>query len=319
MRASQWPRDLTMGAKFAFAGGRDGWARMLLTAVGVGLGVALLLLATAIPNALAVRHDREKARTDITGSNPPMKKADDTLLVGVASTTFRDKEVRGRALQPEGPEAHLPPGVSKFPGVGEMVVSPALKRLLASGDGKMLRERLPERIVGTIAEPGLIGSHELAFYRGANDLVVTEDNGWIARIDHFGVPRLAPEKTDPVLVLLALVVFLVLLMPVGVFIAAAVRFGGERRDRRLAALRLVGSDSRMTRRIAAGEALAGSVAGLVFGTVFFLICREIAGSVDLFDVSVFPSYLTPSPCSPCWSRSLYRRPPCWSPCSRCGA
>ncbi|GAP49760.1 integral membrane protein [Streptomyces azureus] len=285
-----------MGSKFAFAGGRDGWARMLLTAVGVGLGVALLLLTTAVPNALAVRHDREEARTDLTyDAKPPMKKADDTLLVGEAGTWFRDKGVRGRALQPEGPDAPLPPGVSKFPGVGEMVVSPALERLLASGEGKLLRERLPERIVGTIAEPGLIGSQELAFYRGADDLVVKEDSGLVERIDRFGKGHQTSEKTDPVLVLLTLVVFLVLLLPVGVFIAAAVRFGGERRDRRLAALRLVGSDSRMTRRIAAGEALAGAVAGLALGTVFFLIARDMAGSLDLFDVSVFPSYLTPSP------------------------
>ncbi|GGW82063.1 ABC transporter permease [Streptomyces caelestis] len=298
MKARQWSRDLGVGIRFAFASGREGRARMLLTAVGVGLGVALLLLSTAIPNALTVRHDREEARTDLTYttfSESRLPKTDATLLVGEAGTAFRDKEVRGRELQPEGPKAPLPPGVSRFPGVGEMVVSPALKRLLESGEGKLLRERLPERIVGTIAEPGLIGAQELAFYRGADNLVVKEDYGLVERIDRFGAGVKPSEETDPVLALLALVVFLVLLMPVGVFIAAAVRFGGERRDRRLAALRLVGSDSRMTRRIAAGEALAGSVAGLAFGTVFFLIVRDLAGSVDLFDVSVFPSYLTPSP------------------------
>ncbi|MEU9918703.1 FtsX-like permease family protein [Streptomyces sp. NPDC051001] len=215
-------------------------------------------------------------------------------LVRDAGTVFRDKEVRGRALQPEGPKAPLPPGVSRPPGAGEMAVSPALKGLLESGEGKMLRERLPGRIVGTIAEPGLIGAQELAFYRGADDLVFNQYSGGVERIDRFGAGYLESQETDPILVLLSLVVFLVLLMPVGVFIAAAVRFGGERRDRRLAALRLVGSDSRMTRRIAAGEALAGAVAGLAFGTVFFLLIREFSGSVDLFDVSVFPSYLIPS-------------------------
>ncbi|MDC0768767.1 ABC transporter permease [Streptomyces sp. HD] len=297
MSARQWSRDLAMGARFAFTGGREGWVRMLLTAVGVGLGVAVLLLATAIPNALAVRQDRETARTDLTYQyhESPLKKADDTVVVGEAGTAFRDKEVRGRELQPEGPRAPLPPGVSKFPGVGEMVVSPALKRLLQSGEGRLLRERLPERIVGTIGEPGLIGAQELAFYRGADHLVVKEGSGLVERIDRFGAGYKPSEPKDPVLVLLALVVPLVLLLPVGVFIAAAVRFGGERRDRRLAALRLVGSDSGMTRRIAAGEALAGSVAGLAFGTVFFLIVREFSGSVDLFDVSVFPGYLIPSP------------------------
>ncbi|WP_369167331.1 ABC transporter permease [Streptomyces sp. R28] len=296
MSARQWARDLAMGTRFAFTGGREGWVRMLLTAVGVGLGVALLLLATALPNALAVRHDRQEARSDLTYTAlVPMKKADDTLVVGEAGTTFRDKEVRGRELQPEGPRAPLPPGVSKFPGVGEMVVSPALKHLLESGEGKLLRERLPERIVGTIAEPGLIGAQELAFYRGADHLVVVPGMGRVERIDRFGAGYKASEKKDPVLVLLGLVVFLALLMPVGVFIAAAVRFGGERRDRRLAALRLVGSDSGMTRRIAAGEAFAGAVAGLAFGTVFFLIVRQLSGSLDLFDVSVFPGYLIPSP------------------------
>jgi hypothetical protein len=296
MSLRQWWRDLAMGVRFAFAGGREGWVRALLTAVGVGLGVALLLLTTALPSALAVRHDREDARTDITFSDKVIPKAADTLLVAATGTTFRDLSVRGRELEPEGPKAPLPPGVGAFPAAGEMVVSPALKRLLESGDGRLLRDRLPERIVGTIGESGLIGSHELAYYRGAEGLATQgNDGGRIERIDRFGNPNPTPERTDPVMLLLILVVFVVLLMPVAVFITAAVRFGGERRDRRLAALRLVGSDGRSTRRIAAGEALAGAVLGLVLGTGFFLIGREVAGSVEVFGMSVFPSYLNPSP------------------------
>lgn len=295
MSLRQWWRDLAMGVRFAFAGGREGWVRALLTAVGVGLGVALLLLTTALPSALAVRHERGDARADINYGQD-MKKADNTLLSGNASTTFRDTEIRGRDLEPEGPKAPLPPGVAKFPAVGEMVVSPALKKLLESEDGKLLRERLPNRIAGTIAESGLIGSHELAFYRGAEGLAAQDINGaGISRIDKYGNPNPTESDSDPVLVLLVLVVFVVLLMPVAVFITAAARFGGERRDRRLAALRLVGADGRSTRRIAAGEALAGSVLGLVLGTGFFLIGREVAGSVEVFGQSVFPSYLNPSP------------------------
>ncbi|MFF7051912.1 ABC transporter permease [Streptomyces griseorubiginosus] len=296
MSLGQWWRDLAMGVRFAFAGGREGWVRALLTAVGVGLGVALLLLTTALPNALTVRHERGDARADTNYGQKELKKADNTLLSANASTTFRDTEVRGRDLEPEGPKAPLPPGVDKFPAVGEMVVSPALKKLLESPDGKLLRERLPNPIAGTIAESGLIGSHELAFYRGAEGLGAHGlTNVGITRIDRYGTPYPSDSGSDPVLVLLVLVVFVVLLMPVAVFITAAVRFGGERRDRRLAALRLVGADGRSTRRIAAGEALAGAVLGLVLGTVFFLIGREVAGSIEVFGQSVFPSYLNPSP------------------------
>ncbi|MGW3669158.1 ABC transporter permease [Streptomyces sp. NPDC005141] len=295
MSARQWSRDLTMGARFAVTGGREAWVRVLLTAVGVGLGVALLLLTTAIPSALASRHDREAGRNDMTYSSTVKKKSDRTLLVATSDTTFRDEDVRGRLLEPEGARAPLPPGLSAFPAVGDMVVSPALDRLLKSPEGKLLRERISYHVSGTIAESGLIGPHELAYYSGADGLNASDQStGRVERIDGFGSSGQS-EAMDPVLILLVLIVFVVLLMPVGVFIAAAVRFGGERRDRRLAALRLVGADGRMARRIAAGEALAGALVGLVLGAGFFLIGRQLAGLVMVFRISVFPSDLNPTP------------------------
>ncbi|OWA20883.1 MULTISPECIES: ABC transporter permease [Streptomyces] len=285
-----------MGLKFAFTGGREGWIRALLTGVGVGLGVALLLLTAAIPNAMQAREDREYARMDFAIGDAEPAKPDNTVLVAHVDTEFRDLEVRGRQLEPEGPRAPLPPGIKKFPAPGEMFVSPALKELLDSKDAGLLRERIPYRITGSIGESGLIGSGELAYYTGGQGLAEFVDDSAISRIDTFLATKGASEQeTDPVLLLLVLLVFVVLLMPVGVFIAAGVRVGGERRDRRLAALRLVGADSRMTRRIAAGEALGGAFLGLAFGIGFFLIGRQIAGTVELFGISVFPSYLDPAP------------------------
>ncbi|SCF84007.1 FtsX-like permease family protein [Streptomyces sp. Ncost-T6T-2b] len=90
-------------------------------------------------------------------------------------------------------------------------------------------------------------------------------------------------------------VCVVLLVPVAIFIATAVRFGGDRRDRRLAALRLVGADIRTTRRVAAGEALFGAVLGLLIGLAFFLVGREFVGSVEVWDVSAFPADVVPDP------------------------
>ncbi|MFR9795323.1 ABC transporter permease [Streptomyces sp. MS06] len=294
--ARQWAGDLAMGMRFAFGGGREGWTRALLTAVGVGLGVTLLLLAAAVPHALSARHHREEARADHTFGQPDRPRADNTLIVADANTTYGELSVGGRLLEAEGPRAPRPPGVDRLPAPGEMVVSPALKDLLASDGGALLRPRLPYRITGTITEQGLTGPNELVFYAGADDLAPRIDHDSVARITAFGEPvTRIRERLDPVLLLLILVVFTVLLMPVAVFIAAAVRFGGERRDRRLAALRLVGSDTRMTRRIAAGEALGGSLLGLVLGAGFFLAARQVAGHVQVLDVSVFPSDLDPSP------------------------
>ncbi|MEU0181072.1 FtsX-like permease family protein [Streptomyces sp. NPDC006207] len=292
-------QDLAMGVRFAVTGGREGWVRTLLTAVGVGLGVALLLLTAALPNALTQRHDRERARNDMTYTSVVKHRADDTMLIATVDTTYRDQAVRGRLLQPEGRRPPLPPGVARLPGRGTMVVSPALRRLLASAEGRLLSERLPYRIAGTIGQDGLVGPDDLAYYAGTSGLPAGAGAGAgqtvrVERIHAFGSVDQG-STTDPVLVLLVLIVFVALLMSVGVFIAAAVRFGGDRRDRRLAALRLLGADAGTTRRVAAGEALAGAVCGLAVGAVLFAAGRTLAGQVGFYRVSVFPGDLTPAP------------------------
>ncbi|MGW3243816.1 ABC transporter permease [Streptomyces sp. NPDC001070] len=289
--------DLSLGIRFAVTGGRETWTRTLLTAVGVGLGVALLLLTTAVPNALTQRHDRERARNDMTYTSVVTHRAADTMLIATVDTTYRGEDVRGRLLQPEGDRPPLPPGVGKLPARGAMVVSPALRRILAAADGRLLRERLPYRVTGTIGQDGLLGPDELAYYAGTSGLSTGGEAGQVGRvlrIHAFGSVN-PGTPMDPVLLLLVLIVFVALLMPVGVFIAAAVRFGGDRRDRRLAALRLLGADAATTRRIAAGEALAGTLCGLAVGAVFFTAGRALAGQVSLYRVSVFPSDLTPAP------------------------
>lgn len=286
-----WTQDLTMGMKFAVGGGREGWTRTLLTAVGVGLGVALLLFTTAIPSALAARDAREDNRNDF-GATMIDKPGDNTMLLGVVDTVYKGTDVRGRLVRGEGPRAPIPPGTSALPGDGEMLASPALRRLLGSDKGALLRERLPYRITGTITDAGLTGPNELAYYAGDKHLALDE-TGMVRRITSFA--HLPPrEAMDPVLRLLVVIIFVVLLMPVGVFIAAAVRFGSDSRDRRLAALRLVGTDSRMTRRIAAGEALAGSLLGVLFGAGFFLIGRAFVGDIDVAGINLFPADLDPS-------------------------
>ncbi|WP_443050610.1 FtsX-like permease family protein [Streptomyces sp. H27-D2] len=279
-----------MGARLAVTGGREGWARTLMTAVGVGLGVAMLLFAAAAPAMNQARTDRGTARAPHPAAEP-LKPGRNTLVTVETETIFRDAEISGRLLRPEGRDAPRPPGVFVLPKPGEMLVSPALRELLDADGSELLRERLNARVIGTIGDAGLIGPGELTYYAGDAHLGVGGRSG---RIDRF-----AGEDTgrplDPMLILAVLVGCVVLLMPVAVFIGTAVRFGGERRDRRLAALRLVGADIRMTRRIAAGEALCGALFGLLAGLAFFFLGRAFAGSVRVWDFSAFPADVRPAP------------------------
>jgi hypothetical protein len=285
-----WARDLALGARLVVSGGREGWIRTALTTVGVGLGVAMLLVAASVPAMLTARDDRMAARDDmpIGVGQPP--RGDSTVLLRYNETIFRGHSVRGRIVQADGANPVLPPGLSRLPRPGELIVSPALADLLASPDGALLRPRLVGEVVGTIGNGGLSGPREYAFYRGSDEL--TADNA--TRLDRFGNDE-PDEPLDPVLMLLVVVLVVVLLLPIGVLVAAAVRFGGERRDRRLAALRLVGADVGMTRRVAAGEAAVGALLGLFAGGVFFLAGRPLVELFSVQEISIFATDVRPNP------------------------
>ncbi|OEU86274.1 hypothetical protein DB35_14805 [Streptomyces abyssalis] len=279
-----------MGARFATSGGRQGWLRTLLTAVGVALGVAVLLLAAAVPEIISGNDARSEARSGAFNTASGKAQPSEYSVLGKdANNRWNGYQLYGRLLQADGSSPATPPGLDHIPAPGEMAVSPALKKVLDSPEGKELRERLDAKVVGTIGDEGLLGPYELAFYKGADDLSVP---GGAVRVDKFGSP-LDEDPMDPVLVLLVVVACAVLVMPVAIFIATAVRFGGEQRDARLAALRLVGADIASARRMAAGETLVGALVGLLLGGWFFLLGRAFIGRFEIFRISIFPEDVTP--------------------------
>ncbi|MER8044823.1 FtsX-like permease family protein [Streptomyces sp. NPDC094032] len=290
MNPRTWVRDLALGARFAVTGGRGGWIRTALTATGIGCGVALLLVAASLPNMLFQREVRESARLP-DASHEIAKPGPDTFLYVSHRTEYRGDAVTGLLLRPEGPRPALPPGAAALPGAGQMLVSPALADLLDSPEGALLRERIPYKTVGTLGQDGLIGPAELRYVAGSSTLTTDNYDGR-GKTYGWSVPE---EQKNAFLLLLVVIGCVVLLLPVLVFIATAVRFGGEQRDRRLAALRLVGADTAMTRRIAAGESLAGALLGLATGGVLFAVARQFSGTVKFWDVNAFPSDVSPMP------------------------
>lgn len=287
-RGTAWTRDLTLGVRFAVTGGRRGWTRTVLTAVGVGLGVSLLLFAASVPSLLQGRDTRASARlADLS----EVKRSGHSFLFVRTSTLYREDTVSGVVFRPDGDRAPAPPGLTELPAPGEMAVSPALAVLLDSPRGELLRDRLPYKVGATIGDRGLTGPAELRYYAGSPTPLDESADG---RSDHFG----GTQERDPmsaVLLLIIVMACVALLLPVAVFIGTAVRFGGEQRDRRLAALRLVGADQAMTRRIAAGESLCGALLGLAAGAGMFALLRRLAGSVTVWNVNAFPSDIVPSP------------------------
>jgi hypothetical protein len=206
----------------------------------------------------------------------------DPLLVVRNLSRFRDLQITGYRVQLQGPNPPQAPGVDRLPGPGEIVVSPALAALLDGPEGELLRPRFPERITGTIGPEGLVGPNELAFYAGASDVAGTPEAVTVSEFGPASKPPLRPPpRLLPLLVILGVVS---LLIPVVIFLASATRLASQARDRRLAAIRLVGGSRDQVRRIAVGEVLVGAVAGLGAGVLLFFAGRS---STTLLNDPVF--------------------------------
>lgn len=281
---------LALAARFALRGAAS-WARTGLVALGVGVGVAVLLLAASVPTALDAREARAGARLDVVPGGEPPAPGPGVLRIAEVDSSLGGVEVRGRLLAPEGPGAPVPPGLAALPADGDMAVSPALRDLLATPDGDLLRARLPYRDAATITDAGLLGPQELAFY-ATDDRVRSTGAG--ALVDSFGQPVTRPPL-DPVLRLVAGVGVVALLLPVAVFVSTAARFGAARRDRRLAALRLLGLDAGRIRRLAAAEALWAALLGDLVGVGVFAAGRQLLRWASVPGLSFFPADARPQP------------------------
>ncbi|MGH3859507.1 FtsX-like permease family protein [Actinokineospora sp.] len=283
MRA--WFNDLFIGVRLAVGGGRTSVARLVLSTVGIGIAVAVLLLASSVGPMIDARYERGKlSETSEYGKIEGV----DPLIYHYRSDDFRGRSIEVGYVWPSGPTSPVPPGLRSVPAEGDMYVSPALADLLAEPGSELLRERLPYRTAGVIDESAVISPDQTRAIVGVGPDIV----GHGQEVYAFGGPSWG-TPLDPGLLLLLLLGSVALLVPVFIFVASSTRIAGAERDRRLSALRLVGADSGQVRRIAAAESLVSAAAGLVFGAGLFLIGRELAAGVRIRDVSVYPSDMMP--------------------------
>ncbi len=290
MRAVQWINDLTIGVRLAVGGGRHSLTRFALGTVGTAVAVVALLGAASTTTVLEDSQQRRTADELVT-AEPGGKPAG---LYGWADqSSFRGEQVSVTYLHATGADHPLPPGVDRLPGPGETMLSPALARLLDSPEGELLRPRFVGKQVGELPRDVLGEPTTLKAYVGVDASFVDSPNA--GPVERFGAAPSGGGGGDrpPQLMLLALLGALVLLLPVFTFVATTSRIAGAQRDRRLSALRLVGSHARQVHRIAAAESLVSAVAGLVAGTGLFLVARQLVEGRELFGTSFYVSDLTP--------------------------
>ena len=282
---------LQLSLRLTLHSGREALVRLLITAAAVAVGVALLL--GVLGELHAFESNAYKACWSCTqGASVPATLPAHGELWNNSVDFYRGQTIRRLDVAALGPDAPLPPGVSRLPAPGTYYASPALASLLKTVPAAQLGDRFPGRLAGTIGQAALNGSNDLVIYTGYPPAALNSVAGtrWVTSI-YTGAGQQVFTAFFKDAFYIGMVV---VLLPLLVLISTATRLAADRREERFAALRLVGGTPADIRLVAAVEAVLSSFAGTVLGTVIFLLARPLLAGSAFFGTPYFESDVTPT-------------------------
>jgi FtsX-like permease family protein len=257
-------------------------------ATGVAIGVALLIGGLGIVPALQARHAREDARRPMFAADSEQR---DVLLWAETGDRVGKVDLLRQTVAAVG-RAPVPPGLTSVPAPGEFAASPALVALLATPIGELVKPRLPGRMTEVIQPEGLIFPEELVAYVGVDASTLRPPEA--ASVAGFGrVETLRNRPVSLALKILVVLGVLGLLVPTLVFVATSTRLSAATRERRLAAIRLVGATPGQARLLAAIESGLGAALGSLLGLVLFFLARPLVARLPVAGYHWFASDIAP--------------------------
>ncbi|HTU75856.1 MAG TPA: FtsX-like permease family protein [Trebonia sp.] len=282
---------LRLGLQLALHSGPEALVRLLITAAAVAVGVALLLGVLAEFHAFEASAG-QPCWSCTQGAAVPGTLPSHGELWNNSVDFYRGQTISRLDVAALGPDAPVPPGVPRLPSPGGYYASPALARLLGTVPASQLGERFPGTMTGTIGQDGLNGASDLAIYIGHTPAQVARIPGttWVTSINSAPAQAVfTPFFRDAFGIGVLAVVF-----PMLVLISTATRLAADRREERLAALRLVGATPADIRIVAGVEAVISAFLGAVLGSVVFLLVRSALAGAALIGTQYFESDLTPT-------------------------
>ena len=270
---------IRLGLRLTLGSGREAALRVLVTAAAVALGVGLLLASLAGVNGLHAQTDRG-AWLDTSAQASRPTPTSDRLWWLSGTDQFSNQAIDRIDVAATGPNAPVPPGLSRLPGPGDYFASPALTTLLRSEPANELRDRFPGHQIGTIGAAALPSPNSLIIVIGHTARQLSRAPGAVevGAIQRTPANCYACQNTigsGPVLQFILAGGAVALLLPVLILIATASRLSAARREERFAAMRLVGATPRQISVVSAVEAVVAAVAGVAVGFALFFVFRPL--------------------------------------------
>jgi hypothetical protein len=181
----------------------------------------------------------------------PHRPASNVVLWKYSNEIFQGQTIERLDLAALGPNAPVPPGISRLPRRGEYYASPALSALLRSTPRDELGDRYPGSQVGTIGERALSAPNELVIFVGYSP-------AQLARFPSaFRVSTIAtaPGKQvwSPYFRDAFVVGALAFLFPILILIGTATRLAAARRLASLMCMSLISAPSMPVGRVGGGN------------------------------------------------------------------
>jgi hypothetical protein len=285
---------LRLGMRLTLASGREALTRLIITACAVAIGVAVLLAVLADFHAFQTASGRLcwecTQGTAVTSPRGPA--AAGAELWNYGNDIYRGKTIERLEVAPLGPNAPVPPGISRLPGPGQYDASPALAALIRSAPRDQLGARFAGQQAGTIGHAALSGPTELVIYEGARPASLTSLPGTM-QVDHIATGE-GKQVWTPYFRDAFAVGALAFLLPILILIGTATRLAAARREQRYAAMRLTGATSGQISVISAVDAALSALLGTLAGIAVFKLLQPALAGTAITSARYFAADVTPT-------------------------
>jgi hypothetical protein len=279
-----------LGLRLSLRGGREALVRLVLTAVAVAVGVAVLLCVLADFHAFQVSNNRPC--WECTASAPRNAAPAAEELWNTSADFYQGQTIERLDVAALGTHAPVPPGITRLPGPGQYYASPALAALLRTVPRAELGARYPGTLAGTIGDQALTGPDELVIFIGYSPSHLAALPGTM-RVDRIAA---APGKQvwSSYFRYAFAVGVLAILFPILILIGTATRLSAARREERFAAMRLVGATPAQIGVIASVDAIVSALVGVLLGFGVFALVQPALANAALIGTRYFADDVTPT-------------------------
>ncbi len=283
---------------FLTRSGKNNWNRLGLTAAAVSLGMLMILMFMAGINALQAQAQHSSWRFDLFAAQNNQKQIDGIapLKAKVASdgnlNKFQNESITVVSLRASDASSPQLPDMPT-PKEGEYYISSGLRKAMQDHTEYRIGERFGDTQIGIIPESLSASPDALEVIKGMSEQEASGQR--VVNVYKFSNNAESVSRYSGLVGIILVFGASILLFPIVLFISIATQLGSAQREKRYAALRLVGATRQQVSEIIAVESLGAAIVGVVIGSAAYLAALPLMSQFEFGGMRFWQSDLTVPP------------------------